>query len=119
MAASYRLLEDHWLSDQLVAAGTTITEGDGVCPVGWVPTGNVDPLNTDATNAFYNAGPQLLGLVRQQFVSQMVNPPITYWIIVGGFGKGFNPGFMVGPPLWQLTGLGSNVSTYPPIQRQL
>lgn len=125
MAASYRLLQDHYLSNQLVPAGTTITEGDGICPIGWVPTPNVDPLNTQAVQNFYNAGPQQGGLIRQQFTPTVgspflpIGPPVTYWLNVGGFSGGFSPGFMGGIPLWQLTGLGANILTYPPVQRQL
>lgn len=103
MSASYRLLQDHYLSNQLVPSGTVVTEG-GLIPNGWVPTGNVEPLNSDAVNAFYAAGPQLMGLIQSPY-GQAVGPPITYWKKVGGFGSGFAPGFL-GQTLYQLTGLG-------------
>lgn len=106
--AQYRLLQQHFFNyfpitnSKEYAAGLTIIEGVDV-PFGWIPTPNVDPLNTQAVQAFYNAGPSLLGLVVTQFSNLAVAPPTTFWVEAPG-----------SPSLWHLTGLGANTSVYPP-----
>jgi hypothetical protein len=95
MTASYRLLEDHYINNVLLSAGVTVTAGIDV-PSNWSPTLNVDPLTTDAVNAFYANRPGLPGLCRAQFSTQAVPPPATYWTA--------KPGPVTE---WQLTGLGA------------
>ena len=69
MMAQYRFLEDAFVGQIFYQAGTTASTADvgGTLPTGWIPNNNVDPLDSPATVAFYNAGPQQCGLVRDQF----------------------------------------------------
>jgi hypothetical protein len=98
--SQYLFLEDHYINGNYIPAGTIASNAD-LLPAQWVPTPNVDPLNTGAVNAFYAAGPGIQGPVRTQFTPLPVRQPVTYWR-------------QVGPDIWALTGLGSNQSTYPP-----
>jgi hypothetical protein len=81
--AQYRMLEDHYVNNQLLAAGTTQTtqdeNGAGLLPANWTPSANVEPMNASAVTQFYNQGPKPLGLVRQQFSTVFVVPPTTFW----------------------------------------
>jgi len=102
MADKYLMLEDHYVNGNYIQAGTT-TDTASLLPSGWVPTPNVDPLNTSAVLAFYNAGPMLAGLIRVQWVGIIgPTPPVTYWTPVG--------------KQWGLTGLGKNRATYPLVE---
>ena len=56
MAASYLLLTAHYLASGYAPAGTTVTEG-GAIPPGWRPTPACDPQNTQAIQAYWQAGP--------------------------------------------------------------
>jgi hypothetical protein len=69
----------------------------GTLPTAWAPNANVDPLDSPAVSAFYAVGPQLPGLVRQQWAVQPVSFPVTYWRSIGN-------------SLWQLTGLGASLA---------
>jgi hypothetical protein len=94
--ASYRLLQDHYVADAggtLLSAGQVVTTGKEL-PSNWVPTNNCEPMDADATNVFWNAGPVLAGPFASQFSTLFVAPPKTFWEPVG---NGF----------WQLVGLGS------------
>lgn len=57
VGAQYFLLQPHYIFDRLLPAWTIVTEGVEI-PFGWIPTLMVDPLNTQAVTAFYNAGPR-------------------------------------------------------------
>jgi hypothetical protein len=84
--SQYRFLQDAYVG-QYFLAGTTAATADvagGTLPIGWTPSVCVDPLDTAAVNAYWAAGPQLLGLVRQQWSTIPVTPPVTYWRAVGG-----------------------------------
>jgi len=73
--STYRLLADHYINNQLLPAGTTQTTADipgGLLPANWQPSNAVEPLDTPAVNAFYAAGPQLLGLLRGQSASDLL-----------------------------------------------
>jgi len=106
--ASYRLLEDHWLSSpgggMLVPAGSIVSDQppNPTIPVGWTPTPNVDPLDASAVTAFYAQGPVKPGRLASQFSNAVVNTPATYWKAVaspvGFFG---------------LTGLGASLPALP------
>jgi hypothetical protein len=100
--STYRFLQDHSIAGVTYLAGTTASTGDvgGTLPLGWRPTGQVDPLDAAAVQDFWNAGPQLLGLVRQQWTGQPVIPPSTYWIPYPA-GGGTRP--------YILTGLGAGL----------
>jgi hypothetical protein len=79
--ASYRFLQDHNIGGQTYLAGTTASTADvgGTLPTNWVPTGQVDPIDGTAIQAFFNAGVQLLGAVRSQWTGIVVAPPAIYW----------------------------------------
>jgi hypothetical protein len=102
--SAYGFLQDHSIGGQYYPAGTVASTADvgGTLPTGWPPSNAVDPLDTPAVNAFYALGPQPMPvLVRQQWSTQGVSPPVTYWRrVVGSSNK------------WQLTGLGAAL---PPI----
>jgi hypothetical protein len=100
--STYRLLKDHYVNNVYFSAGTTQSTADvgGLLPTGWQPTLDVDPLDTPAVNAFYAMRPGYPELIQQQFQTQSVSPPVTYW---------------VGTPTgdvtrWSLTGLGADLS---------
>lgn len=111
--SQYRLLTDHYIANQILQGGTIQSTADvgGLLPVGWIPTPNVDPLDTPAVNAFYAQGPQFTGLVRSVLVGIPVVPPVTYWkeLVDTPWSKGFSTAFgpRTGSHLWSLTGLGS------------
>ena len=101
--AQFRLLGDHSIANQVLLAGTIQATADvgGVLPVNWKPTGNSEPLDSAALTLFYNAGPQVPGLVRQQWSTIGLAPPVTYW-------RATSP--LTGPTSWQLTGLGAGLA---------
>jgi hypothetical protein len=114
--SKYLMLEDHYVNGQYLPAGTiqsTIDIG-GLLPIGWIPTPNVDPLDTSAVAAFYAAGPARSGLI---YID-----PTTYWITIStpaDFSPvDFSPvDFSTNSTShsWGLTGLGSNHSIYVPV----
>jgi hypothetical protein len=100
--ASYRLLADHYLYGFYYRPNTIITEGREI-PFGWVPTLAVDPLNSLAVTAYYNAGPRstdygdlstYTNMYKREFADVPVNSPITFWKQVPG------------TKMYQLQGLG-------------
>lgn len=99
--ARYRLLKDHYISGNYIQASEIVSEGDSI-PSSWIPSINVEPLNTPATQAYYDAGPDLGAVVRTQWTQLPVPRPVTYW-------------YEVSSNLWALTGLGADQSIYPPI----
>src|SRR5437868_3003596 len=81
---SYLLLTDHYLATGYTPAGTTVTEGKEI-PIGWIPTLAVDPLNTVAIQAFWNAGPRALAEAEasREFypvAGNIFRRPVVYWI---------------------------------------
>jgi hypothetical protein len=97
--ATYRLLEDHFVGragGTLLQAGQVVTTGVEL-PAGWVPTPNVDPLDTDAVNAFYAVGPVMPGPVRAQWSTIAVPAPTTYWTRLQS-------------GMWALTALGAQLA---------
>jgi hypothetical protein len=92
MAAQYRALQDCYLNGAYVSAGDIITFSG-------VPGPHLDPLTPDAVTAFYAAGPQITPLVRPQWSTQFVGPPVTYWQAVPG-----------DTSMWQLVGLGAGLA---------
>jgi hypothetical protein len=87
--AMYRLLADHYFPSGYISAGTIVTEGDGNIPIGWVPTLAVDPLNSQAIQAFWQAGPRAANSAQpnveiapgwwMRWANQPVAPPTVYW----------------------------------------
>jgi hypothetical protein len=98
--AQYRLLADCVVGHAHILAGTTVSMPDD-----WVPHGNCEPLDAAALNAFYAAGPQTAGLIRQTWSGIPVGPPATYWRATS---LPAVPGAS-GLTSWQLVGLGSNL----------
>jgi len=104
----YRLLEPHYINNQVFAVGAVLTEGVEL-PEGWIPTLAVDPLNNDAVKAFYAAGPR--GIAYEDLAQwaratpqdgpQLTTRAVTFWIKQGGF--------------YKLTGLGADPVAFPPI----
>ena len=79
----YRFLADHSVGPFYFQAGTTASTADdgvGLLPVGWVPTGGVEPLDSSAVAAFFAAGPQFGWPIRQQWTGIGVPRPVTYWV---------------------------------------
>jgi hypothetical protein len=93
--SSYRLLGPHSVGGAYLPTGSTQSTSDvgGLLPVGWVPSGNVDPLDAGAVAAFYAAGPARASPAR------FAPRPKTFWQR--------SPGANSGCEIWQLTGLGS------------
>jgi hypothetical protein len=80
--STYRFLQDHYdANGRYYQAGTTASTQDvgGSLPTGWVPTGQVDPLDTAAVNAFWAAGPMLCGAIKTQWSNLAVAAPVTRW----------------------------------------
>lgn len=96
--AQYRLLQPHYIGNRYIDQLSIITEGFEI-PINWIPTLAVDPLNTPAVQAFWNAGPRVqdwntfneFGL--ENFISTPQVKPATYWV-------------QNSPGVWTLTGLG-------------
>jgi hypothetical protein len=84
--SQYRMLSDHSIRGQYYQAGDIASTADvgGTLPTGWVPSNNVDPLDTPAVTAFWTAGFQPLGPVLNHWSFVTVAPPITAWIAVAG-----------------------------------
>ena len=113
--SKYLMLEDHYVNGQYLPAGSiqTTVDAGGLLPINWIPTPNVDPLDTSAVAAFYAAGPARSGLI-------YINP-ITYWTIIPQV-VDFSPSDFSSADFsttasnpWGLTGLGSNRSIYVPV----
>jgi hypothetical protein len=94
MTAQYRLLCPHYLNGIMLVADDIVTEGTDV-PNGWIPTLAVDPLNSDAVNAYYAAGPRdaaheanptfggaIWGTMRNG--APPPAPAVTHWELVRG-----------------------------------
>jgi hypothetical protein len=85
--ARYRALTDLYMpSGDYIQAGTTF---DG--PEGWPPPCHgVQPLDSEATTAYYNVGPMLSDVEpwraiytnSARWTGVPVSPPTTYWIKV-------------------------------------
>jgi hypothetical protein len=99
--AQYRWLQDGYVNGFYYQAGDVASTANagGTLPNTFIPPGAVDPLDTAAVTAFFNAGPQICGLIRPQWSTQVVTPPVTRWI----------PG--PGASQMQLTGLGAGMIT--------
>ena len=90
--ARYRWISDGHVNNTYYHAGDIFTAADD-----WIPPAAVDPLDAAAVSAFYAAGPQIRPLVRQQWTTRAVNPPVTYWQRASG-------------NFWELTGLGAGLA---------
>jgi hypothetical protein len=98
IVATYRALQDIFDGSAIILAGTTFTISNS-----WVPPAACDPLDGPAVTAFFNAGPQLCGLIRAQWAGQIIAPPVTRWVEAG------NPALQQ----FKLTGLGAGLGSLP------
>lgn len=103
-SGTYRALTDIFLpNDTYIEAGTTFTG-----PPGWIPSVGVDPIDTNAIQAYWNLGPVMMtnaeiGMCLFPWGSwirrtgEPVFPPIVYWkpapvgFILTGAGAGLGP----------------------------
>jgi hypothetical protein len=85
----WRILNDIYVGGIYYTAGELVD-----LPREWVPTGAVEPLDNDALDAFYAAGPQQPDLIRPRWTNDNAQLPRTYWRQIPG------------SPRWTLTGLG-------------
>jgi hypothetical protein len=85
----FRFLSDHYINDRIYSAGEIVE-----MPSDWIPSNMCEPLDSEAVEAFWRAGPQQLGGVRLQW------KPTTYWV------SAVTPGSSA--RRWTLTGLGAN-----------
>lgn len=85
----YYFLEDHYIGGIYYQAGTTAKTADagGTLPTNWVPTGKVDPQDTPAVTAFWNAGVQFPEVIRTRFQPNQVNRPVTFWALTTPIGQ--------------------------------
>lgn len=104
MTAQYRLLADHYFeATGSFPAGTVVTEGNQI-PVGWIPSIASEPLNAQAIQNYWNAGPRgkmdaepsrsIFDSIGAYFVQLA---PVIYWARVPG------------TTLFQLTGAGASL----------
>jgi hypothetical protein len=84
---TFFFLRDHYVNNTLIPAGTT---QEMFTP--WIPTLDVEPLDTTSTLNFFLAGPGLGAVINR------TRPPTTYWKDIGH-------------NRWALTGLGVGFST--------
>lgn len=89
--AQYKCIRQHWVgpfTGETTAVyhnvGDILVEGVDV-PLGWVPTLAVDPLNSNAAGAFWNAGPRDAASATSYDLDlwplgSMQVKPVTYWV---------------------------------------
>jgi hypothetical protein len=96
--AIYRAIVDLYLpGGRYAEAGDILSDTDGTIPVGWKPPLGVDPVSTDAVQAFFNAGPTQgsgsaehgslsIAFCGNRWSGKAVSPPNHYWrpIMMGG-----------------------------------
>jgi hypothetical protein len=99
--ALYRWLQDGFVAGYYYQAGDIASTANvgGTLPNTFIPPGAVDPLDSAAVTAFFAAGPAATPLMRAQWATQFVAPPVTRW----------TPG--PGANQVQLTGLGAGLVT--------
>lgn len=84
--ATYYLLEDLYINDQYLPAGTIQKTADlgGSLPVNWEPNPNVDPVDDNAIAAYTAAGYRPRGLTRAQFSTVPMTGPNWVWQLRNG-----------------------------------
>jgi hypothetical protein len=87
----FRFLAGHYIADRYYEANDVAE-----LPADWKPTGEVEPLDAEAVDAFYAAGPQPCGLIRSSWFH--VPLPRTHWkrtkggeFVLVGLGAGRPP----------------------------
>jgi hypothetical protein len=90
----FRFLAPAYIDGCLFQAGQICEMKDD-----WVPGPFVEPLDLAGAKPMFDAGPQVLGLVRQQFSDLILTRyPTTFWKPVDAAKE-----------TWELTGLGSGL----------
>jgi hypothetical protein len=80
--SQYRFMSAHFIGNRFYAAGEVASTRDvvgGSLPLNWIPTPASEPLDANATVAFYAAGPW-----PGSQIDLFVAPPATYWLAVPG-----------------------------------
>jgi hypothetical protein len=85
---SWRWLQPAYI-DRLYNAGEIVD-----MPADFVPPAACEPLDAEAAAAYFAAGPQVCGLIRQQYL-WLTTAPATYWRPTNAE-----------KTIWELTGLG-------------
>jgi hypothetical protein len=70
----------HFLSDHHINGVTHEAGSEHEMAPDWQPSGNVEPLNSAAVQAFHRAGPQHMSGVTQRWHGKRVKAPATYWV---------------------------------------
>ena len=88
-----RWLQARYVGERRYEAGEVVD-----MPSTFVPPGACEPLDAEATAAYFAAGPQPCGLIRQEKAGILLTRfPSTYWVQSGD--------------QWRLTGLGAGLGT--------
>jgi hypothetical protein len=91
----YRMLQAHCIAGVYFDAGSIASTADvgGTLPTNWVPTPNVEPLDTAAVNAFYAAGPTGRGGGGSTYwlASSVPGNPLVMSYSLTGLGTGLPP----------------------------
>jgi hypothetical protein len=93
--ALYRMLAAHSIGGMYFDAGSIAETSDlgGQLPADWIPSPNVEPLDTPAVNAFYAAGPNARGGGGQTYwlASPVPDHPEVMAYSLTGLGQGLAP----------------------------
>jgi hypothetical protein len=118
--STYRFLQDCYVNGVYFNAGGAASTADvgGSLPTNWQPSGAVEPLDSAAITDFWNAGPQICGLIRTQFSTLPVAPPAIFWRRIPTPPPTtpppyFPPGGVLAPAIYQLTGAGAALGPAP------
>jgi hypothetical protein len=97
--AQYRVIADCYVLGGYAFAGSVLDDSGGVntipIPVGWRPSaGAVDPISSDAINAYWNEGPRGMNDAEPnrwnypwgwfRFTGVAYAPAVHYWRSIGG-----------------------------------
>jgi hypothetical protein len=94
----FRALIPYFLNGRYFEASDIIDAANGDIPPGWTPTiGGVDPLDTDAIQAVWNAGPGATGAIDGEafravlpwyrYSNVFVQNPAVHWVPTGVAGQ--------------------------------
>jgi hypothetical protein len=87
----FRFLADCYVGGHYFQAGNVAE-----MPASFIPPAACEPLDAEAAQAFFDAGPQITPLCRQQWSDRIItNYPTTYWRPTDAAKEN-----------WELTGLG-------------
>jgi hypothetical protein len=83
--AQYHLLDDIYVNNQLIEKGTIVSDTPGgQLPANYVPSAAFDPIDVDAINKFWAAGPIIEyaapTLIRSRWTGVAVAAPLVRWV---------------------------------------